>query len=153
MDQPVTAGLNITTLLATDVLYVARPSTGQDCYITAAALIASLGKTPVSYVSCLHNATTHVPIDSLLGNFRSITLDCYFIRNGKTRKEIIQIFYDPTTQVASFIEGEIGTIPASETDLGITLSISYSFGLILNVALDSDVNNAGFYFSVISIIS
>jgi hypothetical protein len=155
-DQPVNAGLNIKTLLSSDVLYVARLSTGEDCYIKANDLITFLTSgTTATKVICPFNLTTSILLASAdmitSGSIKSVVLDCFFERNNKARKEIVQIFFENGT--ASLIEGPTGTIPDSEIDLGITLSVDSSSGLNLDITLDAVTANCTFFYNILSILT
>ena len=154
-DKAVNGTLNIKNLLGTDVLYVARLSTGTDCYITASDLIASLSTRPLGHIICNYNQDTNILLATaaqVSGNkIMSVTLHCYFQRNGKSRSEIVVISY--TNGQSTLSENGMVTIPDSEPDLGINLSIDNSLGLNLVVEADSNPYNIDFYYNIISIIS
>jgi len=155
-DKKVNATQLISTVLSNDIFYVGRVSTNKDCYITALDLIASLTTPPITTVICQYNDTTSVLLASAsqvsLGTIKSVTLDCYCEKNGKSRKQIVEVFY--TTGESQLVEGSYATIPATETDLGITLSTDCSAGLNLVVAVDnSEANNVNFYYRGLSTIS
>lgn len=154
-DRPINNTLNIKTLLSNDILYVARVSTGMDCYISVADFITATSTYPVSNVTCQYNNTTNILIASAealsSGNFKSATIDCYFERNGKARKQIVEVFY--IGGAAQILEGSYATIPNTESDLGISLAASCAAGLTLDVTVDSDANDVDFYYVITSIIS
>jgi hypothetical protein len=157
-DKAINALTNIASLKADDMLYVARVSTGDDCVISASALMAALSSStkPIQHAFCRYNQSTSVPLtissdDLTTHRLKSIQLHCYFERNNKSRSENIIISY--TNGDVSLSEGPINTIPESETDLGISISWStYANILQLIITVDATPTNVDIYFNVLSVI-
>jgi hypothetical protein len=148
-DKPVNGCLNIITLLPTDIMYVARVSTGDDCYIKVSDFVAALLTNPVNHVTCSYNQDTEIAFGT---SVKSVVIDCFFERDSYARKEIAQVFKLNTT--ANIVESPVGTIPDTETDIGITLSAKLDAGqLVLVVTCDSMPINTDFYYTILSQIS
>lgn len=152
-DKKVNGTLNVNTLLSDDFLYIGRPSTNEDCWITAGDLMASIRSNPVNHSSCIFNNSTNIIVckeNNLIG-FKSAILDCYFERNNSIRKQIIEVWYFDGN--CGIIEGNMGVYPDEETDLGITLSAEIDTNLNLVVTLNAVSANADFYYNIISKIA
>jgi len=136
MDSNVPGLTRVTTILDTDVYYVARLTTGLDCYILGSDLKTSIGaKIPIS-VNCIDSNITQISMGNFV-NFHYAFLDCFMTRNGKARKQSIEIFQ--IGGVPDVSEGPMRTIPNTEGEtLGITFSANNEDGVIyLNIHVDN----------------
>ena len=154
-DKTVNSTLNIQSLLSDDFFYVGRPSTNEDCYINAVDLRASILNGTVNNLTCIYNQDTLLRLctngDALDNTFKSVVLDCLFERNGKVRKQMVEVCYISSS--AEILEHPIVTIPSTETDLGITLSVSVDDGVNLVISVDAVAINVNFYYNIVSLIS
>jgi hypothetical protein len=141
----------ITSLLDTDVIWIARLSTGVDCIIPVANLKTSLGIQPNNVLPCLApvspetSVTTTIVLGTVLA-FHSCTIDCTFTRGtGRIRKQLIEV--SNLGGHVIFAPGGYTTYPASTDETlettGITLNARLLSGsIVFEITVDnSDAND------------
>jgi len=135
----------ITSLLDTDVIWIARLSTGVDCIIPVASLKTSLGIQPNNVLSCINNTTTTIVLGTMLA-FHSCTIDCMFTRGAaRMRKQLIEV--SNLGGHVIFAPGGYTTYPESTDETlettGITINARLLSGsIVFEITVDnSDAND------------
>lgn len=141
----------ITTLLDTDVVWIARLSDGTDNIISVANMRLALGINSNTVLPCLApvspetSVTTTIVLGTVLA-FHSCTIDCTFTRGtGRIRKQLVEV--SNLGGHVIFAPGGYSTYPESTDETlettGITINARLLSGsIVFEITVDnSDVND------------
>jgi hypothetical protein len=144
----------ITSLLDTDVIWIARLTNGTDNIIPVASLRTALGITVNNVLPCPVSSTTTIVLGTVLA-FHGCTIDCTFTRGtGRIRKQLIEVANLGGHVI--FAPGGYTTYPESTDETlettGITLNTRLLSGsVVFEITVDnSDANDVSLNYKYIN---